>query len=380
MMRDSVAVHRSIERWEAAGLLDAATAAGLRAELTAQSERARLRFSRLLLAATAAVVLVIAAGTFTAWIWPALGVGTRCLLIAGLGLLLLVAGARLERGPRREPGWLLQASGLVLIALACGYSGEQWANGSTVGVITGLASLLTGVLTFRYFVRSSAVMPAVSVLLGYVFAFVFLVRAFAEGSGDTLVWALDGLFVIEALLLFRALSTRRAPRWAAGAAGVLLYFMPVLIAATVVGPLHGGGSDTAWPLDAWLAGVTALLLWLRARAPGPRWGDLASLGIGVSVLIAVPLAFHTTLNAAGGPPEAAALAVAAVGGLALAFAIPRGERDILIAGALALVVAAWYYAAERGEALSAFLALGFTAGVLFWVATRIGHGRREPSA
>ena len=372
-MRDAAAVLRSLERWEDSGLLDAAVADRLRAELASYTEDTRLRFSRLLLAATAAVVLVIAAVSFTAWIWPTLGIGMRCVFLGGLGLGLVVAGARLERNPRREPAWLLQTSGLVLVGLACGYSAEQWPNGSPVGIATGVLALLTGLISFGYFVRRSEVMPAIAVLLGFFFGFVFLLRAFAEGSGDVLVWILDALFLIEAILIGRALRSGGAPGWVKGAAGVLLYFLPVLIAATVAGPLNRGGSQMAWPLDAWLVAVTALLLWLRGRSPAPLPAGLVSLGLTLSVLLAIPLAFFTTLATMSAPPEAAAGSVAGVGALALWFAVPRGEREILLAGAAALVVAAWYYAGQRGEALSAFLALGFTAAILFWVASRVGR-------
>jgi len=379
-MRGTAAVRESIERWEASGLLDASTAEGLHEELAAHAEQERLRFSRLLLAATAAVVLLIAAGTFTAWIWPGLGVGARCLLIGGVGLLLAVAGARLEQGARREVGCLLQTSGLLLVAIACGYSAEQWPNGSPAGQLAGGLALFTGIASFAYSVRRSVVMPAVTLLLGYVFLAVFAMRAFPEGSADILIWACDALFALEAVLLLASLASSRAPPWVGGAAGALVCIMPVLIVATVLGPLNGDGADTAWPLDAWLIGVTALLLWLRARMTAAGGQDRTPLALGLVVLIGVGLAFHTTLNAASAPPEVAALAVAGLGALALAFAVPRGERDVLVAGALALVVAAWYYATERGEAVSAFLALGFTAAVLFWVATRVGRGRQRTVA
>jgi len=376
LTRNGTAVRRSLERWQAAGLLDANTVEQLRAELAMHLERERERFSRLLLATTAAIVLVIAAGTFTAWIWPGLGVGIRCLLMAIVGGALLAAGARLEAGARREVGWLLQASGLGLLALAFGYSGERWQNGRAGGITAGVLALLTGFATFLFFVRRSAVMPAVAVLFSFVFVFVFLVRAFPSGSGDDLVWVLDGLLLLEALLVYGGL--RRSPAgWLKGAAGVLLYLAPFLIMMTVAGPLHRRGQDAAWALDAWLIGLTSFLLWLRERSPAPLPAEITSLGLSLSVLIGVGLAFFTTLSAASAPPEVAALAVAGVGGLALLFAVPRGEREVLLTGAVALVVAAWYYAVERGEAMSAFLALAFTGGVLFWVASRVGRAGKS---
>lgn len=369
------AVRRTLARWEESGLLGEELAGRLRAELAEHAERERVRFSRLLLAATAAVVLVIAAVTFTAWIWPDLGVGARCLVLGGLGLGLLVSGARLERAARREVGGLLQTTGLVLIALACGYSAERWEAGTPIGILTGVLALLTGLGSFLYFVRRSPVMSAISVLLSFLFALVFLIRAFAGDSGDALIWSLDGLFLLESVLVLAALRSRWAPAWTPAAAGLLVGFMPVLIAATVVGPLGYGGSALAWPLDAWLLGVTALLLHLRRTGAVVR-----PIGLALCVLIAIPLAFHTTLNAARATPEAAAVVVAGIGALALAFALPRGERETLLAGAATLVVAAWYYAVERGEAMSAFLALGFTAAILFWVATRVGRGRPSDRA
>ncbi|NJD09062.1 MAG: DUF2157 domain-containing protein, partial [Gemmatimonadetes bacterium] len=142
------AVRRTLARWEESGLLGEELAGRLRAELAEHAERERVRFSRLLLAATAAVVLVIAAVTFTAWIWPDLGVGARCLVLGGLGLGLLVSGARLERAARREVGGLLQTTGLVLIARACGYSAERWEAGTPIGILTGALALLTGLGSF----------------------------------------------------------------------------------------------------------------------------------------------------------------------------------------------------------------------------------------
>ena len=368
MIKEATAVRRALERWTATGLVDDATAARLRAESDAHAERSRLSFTRLLLGVTAGIVLVTAAITFTAWLWPELGVPARCAFLAVAGVLLAAFGGRLELGPRREPAWLLQAGGLVLIAIACGYSAEAWPNGSVGGAVAGWAAALTGVAALWFYAGRSDVMLVIAVVLGYIFLILLGVRAFGAEEGT--VWLLDGALLVEAAIVLLLLRRTPCPRWVPAAAGALLYLTPLRLLFTLIGPLELDGDIAIWPVNAWLIATTALLLRLRERHPDQ---DVYAWGLAVSVLLGMWFAFYTTLGALHLDAEFAALAVAAVGGLALWYAVPRGERDVLLAGALVLVIAAWYYAAERGEALSAFLALGFTAGLLFWVATRVGR-------
>jgi hypothetical protein len=379
MAQDRTAVRRALARWQAAGLLDAGTAARLAAEADAWSERARLSIVRLLLAVTATIVLVIAAGTFTAWLWPSLGVGARCALLAVLGVLLATFGGRVELGDRREPGWLLQTSGLVLVAIAVGYSMEEWPNGSTGGQVAGWLGALGAALALLFYLGRSTVMTVVALVMGYVFLVLLGVRAFRLEEG--VLWLLDGLWLLQGAVVLWLLRRSPRPAWAAAAASALLYLLPLLGLLTMIGPLELDGATAAWPLDAWLIGITLLLLRLWRAEPDR---EVYALGLAVSVLLGVGFAFNTVLGALDGGPEPAALLVAAVGGLALWWAVPRREREVLLAGALALIIAAWYYAVERGEALSAFLALGFTAGLLFWVALRVGRrpaaGDEPPSA
>ena len=57
----------------------------------------------------------------------------------------------------------------------------------------------------------------------------------------------------------------------------------------------------------------------------------------------------------------------------LTYGIRLRAEATLRTGALAVVVAAWYFGVEQGGAIGAVLALAFTAGLLFWLSTRIGR-------
>jgi hypothetical protein len=69
-----------------------------------------------------------------------------------------------------------------------------------------------------------------------------------------------------------------------------------------------------------------------------------------------------------------------VGGVGLAYSLPRESRVVLAASCIALLVAAWYYGAEKGGALGSVLALAFMAVLLLWASSRVGRGTLAPAS
>jgi hypothetical protein len=220
-------------------------------------------------------------------------------------------------------------------------------------------------------------MPAVHVAIGLSFLAVFLDRA-TPLDEDGIVWVLDGVLVLIGIALLARL--RRAGRsedarddaWALNAFVAAMYAGFVLVGLTAAGPFDLD-DGTVWALDAWLLGMVALTLWGIHRAPPALQREWFGLQLALGVVMAVPLCFYTTLEALDAPPETAALACAALGGLAMAYGLRREVRSVLVAGCLALLIAAWYYGVERGGVLGAVAALAATAALLFWLSARLGR-------
>lgn len=113
---------------------------------------------------------------------------------------------------------------------------------------------------------------------------------------------------------------------------------------------------------------------------GRRQGQRVLAGVGAVLLLGTALVFWTMNGAFRAHYVATALAVAALGAGGMTLALRGGLLQVLPASALAVVVAAWYLAAEAGGALPAALALAFTAGLFFWTSGRMGRERAERAA
>lgn len=371
------AVERAIRRWQADGLIDQATAERLIEHERVVGEREGRRRAQVIVAALGAVLLVVAGSVFFAWAWPSLGDVARTLLVAACGLALVAAAIPAARAERWGPvGYGVLAVGLGALLGAALYSASAWPNGSAGGVASGLAALATPLLLTPLLRQRDPVAAALAVAFGFAFLFVGVVRA-TNVDAEAVIWLMDVvLLTLLATLGRRLLAADGEPeQWAAAAFATGLFGGLVLVLFTAVGPL----ALDQWaplPVDVWAAlGLIPLLdVQFGRSAVVPReWvGALLALW----VLVAVGLLFWTFDGALDAPYPLTALVVGGLGGGAIALALREAVAELMATGALAVVLAAWFFGVEAGGALAAALALAVTAGVLFWTSARLGRMRR----
>jgi hypothetical protein len=374
MAQDGRQVYEAIERWEDKALIDRELAARLRDEVAESAEVGTARMTQYLVAATGAVVLLIASGLFLDWAWPRMGEVARTGLVAAVGMGVHLWGARLEIKRRWTPAALLmQTAGLGILVAALVYSKNAWPDGTPGGVGSGLAALVIPLILAPRSFRANAVMPAVHLCFGLGFLSIFLDRS-TFLSFNSIVWVMDGVLLATSLVVVELLrrdpgGTRRP--WALNAFVAAIYAAAVLTAMTAQGPLDLE-ARTFYPMDAWLALVVALSLWGIHRAPPGLRKDWFEAQLAYAVLLWIPLGFGTALEAMDGP---AALALLMVGGVAVAgfaYAMRVRSRRIMATSALAFIAAVWYWAVDIGGALGAVAGLVFAAAFLFWLSGRVG--------
>jgi hypothetical protein len=381
MARGRDAVHEAIRRWQDARLIDAPLAEALRTEVSGHETGAGRRWSQYILAATGALVTIIAAGVFLGWAWPELAASGRTVVLTVVGGGLIVLGLSMERRERWIPvAYLLQTAGLAVLLITAIYSREAWGDGSPGGAVAGALGLAAPIVLAAGTTatgRRNVVMPAVEAAFGYAFLFVFLQRA-ADLDADVTIWILDAVLIL-ALALFAwrmraAANSGLDASWELNAFAASLYAGMVLVLATAVGPLDLE-DGAAFAVDFWLALIVALTLWGIHRAPPGLQRAWYDRQLAVCLLVAAGLMFWTTLGALDASELVAALAVATLGAIALNYALSRDAREPVIAACIVLIIAAWYFGTTQGGALGAVLALAFSAGLLFWLAARLGRTR-----
>lgn len=374
-------VRGALARWAEKGLLTPDQVAALTAEaeeVAAQSERLA---ARLAMAATGAIVLVIAVAVLGDWLWPKLGPAGHTVVLALLGVAVYGAGLRVERLHRWLPAtYLLQTAGLGILLGALFYADAAWPRGTTGARVASAVALMTPLVTFPVSARRNEVMPGMTMALGFGFIAAFFYLA-TTLPGDTIVWALDGVMGLVVLAVLATLFRLRdgepgKTEWLLNLFVMALYVGLVLMVATAAGPMDLE-EDSLWAVDVWLLVVTGLSLWGLHRAPPAVQREWFDGQLALCLVAAIPMGFATALQLLDATPEGAAALVGGTGVLGLAYAVTYGSVGVLGVSSLTLVVAAWYYGVERAGALGAVLALGFTAGLLIWLSVRMG--RKEPT-
>jgi len=311
-----------------------------------------------------------------AWAWPELGYAGQSVALGVIGAVVVALGLRLLGKLNLNPvAYLLLLSGPPLILMALAYSENAWPDRTPGGIVVGILSLVLPIGFLVATLRKDPVLAALQAAFSFLFLFLFLDRALGLGLESSL-WVLDGVGLAGLAWLGFRLRDPAGPPW------VLNTFLAVLYASLLLAFLTG---DILWnleeftiiPADVWLLTVAGISVWaMQENVPVHLQRDWFERQLAYCIVLAIPFAFITTLEAMKAGPNTAALTVASIGVLGLWYGIPRAVRSVLIVSCLALLVAAWYYGAEKAGALGAVLALTAMAVILFWASTRLGS--RQP--
>ncbi len=380
MARSSHPILQALSRWEGKGLLDRELAETLREEVEEEVRGESRRWSQYLLAATGGAVLIVAGGTFLAWVWPEMGYAGQSVTLAVVGFLVLGLGLRLpDKGKWVPVAYLLQIAGSILVLMALIHSEKAWGDGTFGGWCVGILALLLPAALFWRAFREHGVLAGLQAALSFLFLFVFLDRALGL-SEETILWVLDGVMLVGLGTLAYRLRDPEVPQWVLSVFLALLFSTLILIifSADIIWSLE---ADSIIPMDLWLLTVAGLSLWgLQDSAPAHLRRAWYEHQLALCVLLGIGFGFFTTLETLDTGPTPAALTVAAVGALGLWYSLPRGAKSVVAVSCLALLVSAWYWGAEMSGALGAVLALIVVSAVLFWGATRVGRrpASKEP--
>ncbi len=372
MSRETDAVLGAIDRWEAASVIGASTAADLRGEVASHTATSTRRMSQYVLAVTGGVILVMAGGVFLDWAWPMLGERVRTAVLAVGGIGVVVGGVAMEARHRWRPAsYLLQTAGLLLILGAYIYSERHWVDQSLGGTVIGLFALVTPIVMAGRAFGRDVVMPAIHLALGFAFLAVFLDRS-TPLSGEATMWALDlvllGAIVTLVRLLLGDPDGDRHP-WALNAFVGALFagFFLVVPTSTVLLSV-----DVWLPLDAWLALTVATTLWGIHRAPeGLRRGWFGRV-LALEALVWIFLGMGTAYDEFSRSLELGVILVSGAGVVAFLYGERQGFRQLMAVAALSFVFPIWWWSIDRGGALGGVGGLLLTAAFLFWASGRSG--------
>ncbi|HSW30947.1 MAG TPA: hypothetical protein VLH75_15795 [Longimicrobiales bacterium] len=369
------AVSEALERWEEKALLTPELADRLRREAAEASLAGTARLGQYVVAATGAVVTVIAGALFLQWAWPRMDAAAHTWALAAVGLAVHLWGVRLETKRRWVPAALLmQTAGLGLLLSAAIYSDNAWADATPGGIAAGIVALAVPFVLGPWSLGRNVAMPAVHLAFAFGFIAVFLDRA-TPLSADAIVWVLDGVLAAVAIgivVLLRGDPAGRRHPWVLNAFVMAIYAAAVLAFFTALGPMDAG-AGAAYPLDVWLILVVALTLWGIHRAPEGLRRDWFEAQLAWCLLLWIPLGFFTVMEAMKAPSEVALVFVGGAAVLGFGYAIERRVRAILGTSAIAFIAAVWIWATDRAGALGAVAGLAFAAVLLFWLSGRVGE-------
>jgi hypothetical protein len=269
----------ALDRWVGRELIDTELERKLRADVEELTARERARWSQYALAATGAVVLLIAAGAFVTWAWPDMGPAARVGVLVVAAVTVQVLGMALQGRERWvPPSYLMQTAGLGILLAAVAYSENAWSDGTPGAVAIGLIGLLFPTGTAVLSIRRGPVMPAVHAAAGFAFLGLFLDRTFPL-DGDIVIWILDGVLVLALLVLghqIRAGLGEEGSDWVLNAFAATLWVGLVLVLLTAAEPLDLEDAAVV-PVNAWWLLLVAITLWGIHRAPPAlqrSWFDL----------------------------------------------------------------------------------------------------------
>lgn len=365
-------VQDAIDRWRGKQLITEEQAGALTREAEVWAREAGSRKAQYALATAAAVVSIVAAGTFLGWAWSVLGRTGESLVLAAVAVALQGLGMFMEARHRWRPvAYLLQVAGLGILVVAVAHSERAWVDGSPLGALFGVLALATPLVMIPVTAQRNAFMPAVHTAFGYAFLYLFLDRALGL-DWEEAIWILDLVLLVS--LAFFALRFRRDPEgseWAAAALVAGLFAGMVLTLLTGLGPLDRGEKAIVG-LDLWYGLLVALTLWAIHQPNHALHRSWYGQILAWLVLLWIPIGYATTMAFLDLGDAAAALIQGAVGGAAIAYGMRYGPRSVMYAGCFLVVIAAWVFGIQASGAIGAVVALGFTAALLFWIAGRAG--------
>jgi hypothetical protein len=378
MAKRSRRVEEAIGRWVSKGLLDEERAEALRAEAVEAHAEATRRWGQILVASLGAVALVLAAGLFASRNWPSLSDGMRTAVLLAGGLVTYGLGLRVfQRLSWRYSGMLLQTGGLGVMLSGLVYSNNAWPGSSPEAIAMGLVALAIPAVVAPISFREGVVMAGVHTALSYAFLAVFLERIFALDP-DAIVWALDGAGLLA--MGFFLVSIRRWPDdrtdRALAAFAVSMWAGLVLVLLTGTGPLEMDESAMI-PADVWLILIVAVTLWGIHRSPSEYRRAVYETNLALCVAVGGFMAMFTAVEVLDLSTEWLAVAGGAVGVSGLWYGLVQRAPQVLLTGALMMLLSTWIFAIDQAGALGGIVALLISAGLLFWVSTRI---RAEPPA
>ena len=372
MSKSDGAIHEAIGRWESERLIDAALATRLRDEVSGHAEVTSRRLSQYVLAATGAVLLLMAGGVFLNWAWPHMGVEGQSGVLAILAVAALVGGAQLESEYRWRPAaYLLQTAGLGLLLGAFAHTEDVWADQSPGGIMVGVLALVAPIVLTARSMKRNVFMPAVHLAFGLVFLAMFLDRA-TPLSADDIVWVLDAVLIGAVLALVNLL--RNDPEleerpWALNAFVMAMGVGFFMVGLTAAGPLRWT-NEVYFALDLWLFVSVALTLWGIHRAPAGLRRDWFQHLLSWEMFAWTFLGCLTVSEGLNGTPLGAVLIVGGAGVFGFLHADHFGFEGLMAASSLAFIVPVWWWAVDAAGALGAIFALVATAALLFWASGR----------